>query len=154
MKNNILNIKRLFLFFICMLLHVSYLSGQTSVPDKERYILLWDVSGSLLSSKSNDKHPSVDKYTGQNIKAKSGNGLWMALKEALIKSIESIEINEQSEIIVIPFYAEPLDEWREKANVDGKARIINKIRSYQYSYNVEQRTDLLKALERFEEIVM
>ena len=41
----------------------------------------------------------------------------MALKEALIKSIESIEINEQSEIIVIPFYAEPLDEWREKANV-------------------------------------
>ena len=134
MKNNILNIKRLFLFFICMLLHVSYLSGQTSVPDKERYILLWDVSGSLLPS--------------------TGNGLWMPLKEALIKSIESIEINEQSEIIVIPFYAEPLDEWREKANVDGKARIINKIESYQYSYTVEQRTDLLKALERFEEIVM
>lgn len=149
-----LNIKKLLLIIFCMLLHVSYLSGQTSVPEKERYILLWDVSGSLLSSKSDDKHPSVDKYTGQNLKAKSGNGLWMSLKNALIESIESIEINEQSEIIVIPFYAEPLDEWREKASVDGKARIINKIMQYQYSSKVEQRTDLLKALERFEEIVM
>lgn len=151
-----LNIKKLLLIIFCMLLHVSYLSGQTSVPEKERYILLWDVSGSLLSSKSDDKHPSVDEYTGQDLIAKSGNGngLWMSLKNALIESIESIEINEQSEIIVIPFYAEPLDEWREKASVDGKARIVNKIMQYQYSKKVEQRTDLLKALERFEEIVM
>lgn len=144
-----LYIKRLLLIFVSILLSAPLVLAQKNIPDKERYIFLWDVSGSLLPNKV-----EMDWGNNKPLKTNSnGNGLWNKLKESLVNSIDCIDVNEQSEIIVIPFYAQPLDEFRENANKEGKEKIKNRIKNFKYPDDVEQRTDLLEALKRFEEIV-
>ncbi len=148
-----LHVKRLLVILACVLLTTSSIIAQTKVPEKERRIYLWDVSGSLLSH--NGKGPDIDRYTGDSIKARSqGNGLWMTLKDHLWQSIDKLPNNEQNEIIVIPFYAEPLTEFRAKADSEGKKSIINSIKEFKYPRWVhKKRTNITGALSEFEKIV-
>lgn len=135
-------------------MYTIHLSAQTNVPEKERYIFLWDVSKSLLPEEG-----GIDKYTEQLLDGYPGsNGLWMDLKEGLIKAINSLKTNEHSEIIVIPFYAEPFEPFIAKADSLGKAEIIKKVKNFKYidardPYSRKHRTNIISALSKFEDIV-
>ena len=149
-------IKRLFVASFCILVCALSIMAQTKVPDKDRFIFLWDVSGSLLTDPTDERAPKIDIFTNESIMAKNpgyGNGLWMDLKNALITSIECLDVDSRDEIIVIPFYARPLNTFHEKADYKGKKAIIEQIKQYKYPRGYELRTDIEKALETFEEIV-
>lgn len=147
-KNYMLYIRRLLLILVCILIQAVNVLAQTSVPQKERRIYLWDVSGSLLS-----KEKTIDIYNGQPLPTyRAGNGLWNKLKESLVSSIDQLEDDPQNEIIVIPFYDEICEVIQDKSSETGKKNIIDKIKTFEY--NVRRgRTDLIKPLQAFESIV-
>lgn len=139
-------------------MYTSHLFAQINIPEKERYIFLWDVSASLLSYNGNG--PNEDEYTQQSLITNYplANGLWMDLKKGLIKAIDSIETNDKSEIIVIPFYAEPLAVFKHGANSQGKAEIIKEVMNFKYvkagdPISGKLRTNIVSALTYFENIV-
>lgn len=150
--------KRLLIIFVCTVTHTFHLFAQTNVPEKERYIFLWDVSASLLSYSGNG--PSEDEYTKQSLTTNytGANGLWMDLKKGLINAIDSIKTTDESEIYVIPFYAEPLDVFMHKADDQGKAEIKKEVMDFKYSdardpVSGKLRTNIISALSKFEDIV-
>ena len=147
-KNYMLYIRRLLLILVCILIQAVNVLAQTSVPQKERRIYLWDVSGSLLS-----KEKTIDIYNGQPLPTyRAGNGLWNKLKESLVSSIDQLEDDPQNEIIVIPFYDEICEVIQDKSSETGKKNIIDKIKTFEYNVR-GGRTDLIKPLQAFESIV-
>lgn len=147
-NNYMLYIRRLLLILVCILIQAVNVLAQTSVPQKERRIYLWDVSGSLLS-----KEKTIDIYNGQPLPTyEAGNGLWNKLKESLVSSIDQLEDDPQNEIIVIPFYDEICEVIQDKSSETGKKNIIDKIKTFEYNGR-GGRTDLIKPLQAFESIV-
>ena len=141
-------IKRLLLILVYMLIYEAYILAQTNVPQKERRIYLWDVSGSLLS-----EYETIDSYNGQHLPTyKLGNGLWNKLKESLVNSIEQLEDNPQNEIIVIPFYDDICEVIQDQSTKIGKRNVISRIKAFEYNVR-GGRTDLIKPLQAFESIV-
>lgn len=92
------------------------LYAQTSVVKDVRQTYLWDVTLSMQG-----KAIMNDGSHTPNI--------WNEVKGAIIADIESIS-DDRTEIVVIPFQHQALDEWREYATESGKKTLINKITAY------------------------
>ena len=108
----------LILVFLALAASVSSASAKKGA----RYIYLWDVtlsmSGVTFRSANQDRHydPKANIYAD--------------VKQFLIQEIERIEDDGDSEIIVLPFRTQIDATWREKADRDGKNKLISLIGNY------------------------
>jgi len=109
--------KKTILFALLCFVSTTVVFAQTK---SQRRIYLWDVTlsmhGERCVSGSADSDPS-------------GKNIYNEVRKFLIQDIESIT-DESTEIVVLPFQEDILDEWREKADVEGKRDIIQKIERY------------------------
>jgi hypothetical protein len=103
-------------FMLCFVLQATLLAQSKS----ERRIYLWDVTRSM-NGKMGVNGKEVDDPEGVNIYADVVNFL-----EREINSI----IDENTELVVMPFKTDILDTWSEKATESGKKSMISKIRNY------------------------
>ena len=77
------NILRVFLILL-----LASVSLETLAQKSENVVILWDVTGSLLPTKSG----VTDPYSGQKLPTYSkGNGLFVELKEAVMDCIRYVE---------------------------------------------------------------
>ena len=89
-----------------------------------RQTYLWDVTLSMQG------------------KAPGAPDIWEPVKEALISDIQQIR-DDRTEIVVIPFQHKALEEWREPATAEVKARLVTKIKAYKiplHNYNGKMTT--------------
>lgn len=111
--------KKSLLLFLASIFVATNLCAQQSIDyKKERRIYLWDVTGSMLF-KSNQ--------------LKDGTSLWDYVKGYIINDISQIS-NENTEVYVIPFGKNVNHSfvWHETATDEGKQRIIDAVRAYEY----------------------
>lgn len=93
----------------------------------EQIVILWDVTGSLLSPK-----PSKG-LGGNNLPAYSaGNGMWVDLQKAVIDCIQFTESDPGNEITVVTFHDYVRDVFTRKATEAGKADLVNIVENYPY----------------------
>lgn len=102
---------RLFAIIVLVLSGCSLLFAQSGNVKDIRQTYLWDVTLSMLG------------------KAPGAPNIWEQVKEAIISDIQQIS-DDRTEIVVIPFQHQALDEWREYATLAGKAALISKIKAY------------------------
>ena len=76
-----------------------------------RQTYLWDVTLSMQG------------------KAPGAPDIWDQVKEAIITDIQQIS-DDRTEIVVIPFQHQALEEWRQPATTAGKAALVAKIKAY------------------------
>lgn len=116
---------KVFLFLL------SFLS-LTCLAQKEQRVFLWDVSESLKS-----------------------NGMWSPLQSALIDGINFIDNDDQSRIVLVPFYTKPLEDEiiDVPANAEGKKKLIDFIKSRKcIPDGLGSKTNIVGALEKFHQI--
>ena len=102
---------RLFAIIVLVLSGCSLLFAQSGNVKDIRQTYLWDVTLSMQG------------------KAPGAPNIWEQVKEAIITDIQQIS-DDRTEIVVIPFQHQALDEWRECATSAGKAALISKIKAY------------------------
>lgn len=85
--------------------------AQTSVVKDVRQTYLWDVTLSMQG------------------KVSGAPDIWQQVKDAIIADILQIS-DDRTEIVVIPFQHQALEEWRAYATDAGKAALIAKIKAY------------------------
>ncbi len=105
----------LILLTISSILWTERAQAQTSRQQKiDRRIYIWDVTKSMQghNSKTNDYDASID--------------VWDKVVDFLKKDIEAIT-DSSTELIMLPFQEEILDEWSVKATEDGKKQLLQKI---------------------------
>ncbi len=102
--------ERLLAILVVLHIVIPTLFAQQKQFKNEKRIYLWDVT---LSMKGFGGKPNIYK----------------PVVEALKKDINSI-IDEQTEIVVLPFQMDILDQWSYSATKQGKQDIIGKIESY------------------------
>lgn len=104
----------------------------TCLAQKEQRVFLWDVSESLKS-----------------------NGMWKPLQDALVDGINFIDNDDESRIVLVPFYSQPLvDEIMDvPANADGKKRLIEFIKNRECKPDgLGSMTNIVDALKKFHQI--
>lgn len=101
---------RLLFFLIITILFLQTIKCQNSLFKTEKRIYLWDVT---LSMKGYNGAPNI----------------WSEVVEALSKDINSI-MDEETEIVVLPFQTSILEKWTQYATPEGKEILIKKIRQY------------------------
>lgn len=117
---------RSFLFLILSL------TSFTCIAQKEQRIFLWDVSESLIS-----------------------NGMWKSLQDALIDGINFIDNDDESRIVLVPFYSQPLEGeiMDVPANADGKKKLIEFIKNRKCKPDgLGSKTNIVGALKKFHQI--
>lgn len=124
-----------------------YLFGTIVAQNKiypEQRIYLWDVTGSLLP----DKKGVSDIGNGKNLPMYGqGNNMWNMVKTNLVASIQSIEEDANSEIVIIPFYAKVLDKVIFNASSAGKQMAIAYINSRMYKVDKPAKTNIVAPIE-------
>lgn len=104
----------------------------TCLAQKEQRVFLWDVSESLKS-----------------------NGMWKPLQKALIDGINFIDNDDESRIVLVPFYTRPLEDEiiDVQANEEGKNKLINFINSRECMPDrLGSKTNIVGALKKFHQI--
>lgn len=110
----------------------------------EQRIYLWDVTGSLLPNVGGVK----DTCNGHTLPVyRYGNGLWNALKMNLINSIQSVEEDGTSEIVIVPFYTHVLARHSFPATKEGKQAAINLVSNRDYVKDGVCKTNLVAPIE-------
>ena len=110
----------------------------------EQRIYLWDVTGSLLPNSKGIKDVGHGKELPMYAQ---GNNMWNAVKKNLVSSIQSIEDDANSEIVIIPFYAKVLDKVTFSATSAGKQAAINYINSRIYKVDTPAKTNIVAPIE-------
>lgn len=135
--------KRYCLIAALLLSLLGTIAAQNKIYPEQR-IFLWDVTGSLLPQ---EKGVS-DVGNGKNLPVYSaGNNMWNAVKDNLVSSIQSIEEDANSEIVIIPFYAKVLDKVTFNASSKGKQDAINYINSRVYKVDKPAKTNIVAPVE-------
>lgn len=101
---------KIFLILLCLFAVSSTSKAQTNHYKNERRIYLWDVT---LSTKGFGGKPDI----------------WSDIKDAIVKDINSI-IDEDVEIIILPFQVSILEEWKAFATGQGKKDLVKRIQQY------------------------
>ena len=115
----------------------------TLAQNEERIVILWDVTGSLLPSKSGEKDlngkliPSFPK----------GNGMWKPLKRAVIDCIEYTEEDPCNEIIIVTFNDAIRDVFSQRASAVGKQVLVNFVKNY--TYKGHKYTNIVDPMNKF-----
>lgn len=108
----------------------------------EHVVILWDVTGSLLS-------PKPSKGLGGNpLPAYSkGNGMWVDLQKAVIDCIQFTDTDPGNEITVVTFHDNIRDVFTRKATDAGKDELVDIVKNYAYvSHNY---TNIVDPLNKF-----
>ena len=118
------NILRVFLILL-----LASVSLETRAQKSENVVILWDVTGSLLPTKSG----VTDPYSGQVLPTYSkGNGLFVELKEAVMDCIRYVEEDPSTQITVVTFHDYIRDRVSRNASSDGKEELLDFVKSYKY----------------------
>jgi len=111
-------------------------SAQTS----EHVVILWDVTGSLLPAKATRDLNGTKLPTYQD-----GNGMWVALKKAIIDCIQFTESDPDNKITVVTFNDNIRDVFTRNATDVGKNDLVNIVENYTYvSHNWTNIVDPIK----------
>lgn len=99
------------LLLLLALVSFTFSFAQNGNVKDVRQTYLWDVTLSMQG------------------KVAGAPNIWEQVKKAIITDIQNIS-DDRTEIVVIPFQHEALEEWREPATAAGKAKLIGKIKTY------------------------
>lgn len=132
-------------FFITIVIFLSFYSGKCSAQQNERRVFLWDVSGSLCP-------PKGGKTLGGNHlpAVPGGNGLFVDLQESLISAIDWIEEDPRNTIVLVPFQEYSLAVKEVKANKEGKEFLKQYIRNFKYHPHTY--TSIVNAMNEFKKL--
>ena len=109
----------------------------------EHIVILWDVTGSLLSSKG-----QIDSYSGEKLPAvKTGNGMWVDLKTAVIDCIQFTDSDPGNKITVVTFNQNIRDIFTRRATEVGKKELVNIVENY--SYVSHKWTNIVEPVKKF-----
>ena len=103
--------RRLIYLLVLFCLNTSVSLAQTRRFTKERRVYLWDVTLSMKGYQ--DKTPDI----------------WDKVVNSIVVNIENI-IDQNTEIIVLPYQERILERWTYKATPEGKRELISKIKNY------------------------
>ena len=139
MKNRILGV-------LVMALALSMCNG-LSAQNNEHIFILWDVTGSLLPSKSGEKD-----LDGKAIPAyASGNGMWKDLKKAVIDCIEYTEEDPGNEITIVTFQDKIRDIFTRNVSDEGKKELVDFVKNYQYQ--AHKFTNIVAPIKKFYSLI-
>ncbi len=118
-----------------------------SAQNNEHIFILWDVTGSLLPSKSGEKD-----LDGKAIPAyASGNGMWKDLKKAVIDCIEYAEEDPGNEITIVTFHDKIRDIFTRNASDEGKEELVDFVKNYQYQ--AHKFTNIVAPIKKFYSLI-